>query len=66
MVAKSDWIACEDQLPPHCKTVLTKISDDQGERNEQPLYRNGFCWYLPDTPERTDVWYKPTHWRCLT
>jgi hypothetical protein len=51
----------EIETAPDGETVLTKISDDDGERNEQRLVRRGNLWWLPDGSMY--VYYRPTHWR---
>lgn len=46
---------------PENVLVRTKIDDDQGLRNEQPLKRRGGLWWLPDGSMY--VYYTPTHWQ---
>lgn len=48
---------------PENTVVLTKIHDAQGERNEQPLKRQGRLWWFADGSMY--VYYTPTHWRAL-
>lgn len=43
--------------------VLTKIHDEHGARNEQPLRKIGRLWYFADGSMY--VYYNPTHWRPL-
>lgn len=44
--------------------VLTKIDDEKGARNEQPLKILGRLWYVADGAMY--VYYCPTHWRALS
>lgn len=46
---------------PERTVVLTKISDADGDRNEQELQRDGRLWFLPD--HSMYVYYTPTHWK---
>lgn len=46
---------------PDKVTVLTKIDDEQGPRNEQKLKRQGNLWFFPDGSMY--VYYTPTHWK---
>lgn len=52
---------------PIGEVVVTKIDDEHGPRNEQPLkatQRDPSCrvmWWLPDMSMY--VYYTPTHWR---
>lgn len=55
------WTAVADQLPPESVVVLTKIDDEFGVRNEQPLKRNGLLWFFADGSMY--VYYAPTHWK---
>ncbi len=48
---------------PERETVMTKIDDDRGVRNEQRLRRNGNLWFLDDGSRY--VYYTPTHWAPL-
>jgi hypothetical protein len=46
--------------------VLTKIDDEHGERNVQPMTRRGSLWFIHDgQPNEMYVYYTPTHWRQL-
>lgn len=45
-------------LAPAEEEVLTKIHDDDGERNVAKLTRRGNLWF---TREGTYVYYQPTH-----
>ena len=56
-----EWISVENQLPPEKVVVDTKISDENGERNEQQLLRKGGLWFFPDMSMY--VYYRPTHWK---
>ena len=48
---------------PEDTTVMTKIDDQNGLRNEQRLKRRGKLWFFPDMSMY--VYYAPTHWRPL-
>lgn len=54
------WRECSEQLPQEGAVVQTKIDDENGERNEQPLKRRGRLWFFPD--DSMHVYYTPTHW----
>lgn len=54
------WIKVEDRLPTEGRLVITKIHDTNGERNEQPLKRQGKLWF--HRGGATYVYYTPTHW----
>lgn len=57
-----EWIACSEQLPERDVVVDTKIDDQDGCRNEQPLKRgSGRLWFYADGSMY--VYYTPTHWR---
>ena len=56
------WLPIE--TAPVGKVVMTKIDDESGERNEQPLVKSGNLWFFPD--RSMYVYYRPTHWRELT
>ncbi len=49
---------------PENVVVRTKIHDQDGERNDQPLKRIGRLWFYPDSSMY--VYYTPTHWTLLT
>jgi hypothetical protein len=57
------WVAVAGQLPPEGVAVDTKIDDERGVRNEQPLKRVGRLWFFTDGSMY--VYYEPTHWRPL-
>lgn len=57
----NEWVACADNLPDEGRVVDTKIDDDRGVRNEQPLKRRGQLWYFP--AGEMYVYYTPTHWK---
>lgn len=46
---------------PEDTIVDTKIDDEHGCRNMQPLRRRGSLWWTPDGVMY--VYYRPTHWR---
>jgi hypothetical protein len=58
----SDWESIGSS--PEGVTVLTKIDDEHGVRNEQLLKRNGNLWFFPDGSMY--VYYWPTHWKLPT
>lgn len=58
----SEWL--ESETAPNGQTVMTKIDDGNGLRNEQALRRSGNLWFVPDGSMY--VYYQPTHWRPLT
>ncbi len=51
------------ETAPDKTVVMTKIDDAKGERNAQPLSRQGNLWFYPDGSMY--VYYQPTHWRPL-
>lgn len=57
----SDWQTID--TAPRGELVLTKIHDDEGERNVAELKstQNGRLWLLSDGSMY--VYYRPTHWR---
>ena len=57
------YIACSTLLPENGEVVMTKIDDEKGERNEQPLKRSDNLWFFPDGSMY--VYYTPTHWKPL-
>lgn len=57
----SMWKKTSDILPPVGVVVMTKIDDDRGVRNVQPLRRHGRMWLYPYGTMY--VYYTPTHWR---
>ena len=56
-----DWKTTD--TAPEDVPVLTKIHDERGSRNEQPLKRRGRLWWFTDGSMY--VYYTPTHWRPL-
>lgn len=46
---------------PNGEVVDTTIIDGEGQRNTQPLLRDGRLWFYPD--RSMYVYYTPTHWR---
>lgn len=62
------WTRCDHHLPPVGEVVMTKIDDENGSRNEQPLKllrsnENRSLWYTADKSCSTYVYYTPTHWK---
>lgn len=55
-----EYVACADELPPEGESVMTKIDDAAGVRNEQRLSRQGRLWWMPN--HSMYVYYVPTHW----
>jgi len=61
MSTENTWVRIADVQPPDGKTVMTKIDDGKGPRNEQPLKRRGNLYWFPDGSMY--VYYRPTHWK---
>jgi hypothetical protein len=57
MEQKMNWQPIK--LAPVDEVVLTKIDDENGERNVQKLKRRGNLWFMPD--DSMYVYYVPTH-----
>lgn len=57
---RREWKPITREDPPTGATVLTKIDDGGGERNEQTLKRHGRLWFFPDMSMY--VYYEPTHY----
>ena len=55
----TDWMPIA--TAPEGQVVETKIHDAHGERNVQPLKRDGRLWWFEDGSMY--VYYAPTHWR---
>lgn len=49
------------ETAPENLTLVTKIDDIHGIRNECELIRHGKMWFVPDGSMY--VYYQPTHWR---
>ena len=60
-MSSDNWIPLTERLPENHIVVDTKIHDESGVRNEQPLKRAGRLWFLEDGSMY--VYYTPTHWR---
>lgn len=56
-------IRCGGRLPQENVTVLTKIEDRHGVRNEAKLFRRGRAWFFLNG---MTVPYIPTHWKAIT
>jgi hypothetical protein len=56
---RDDWRTID--TAPEGVTVMTKIHDCDGARNEQRLKRQGRLWFYPDMSMY--VYYTPTHWQ---
>lgn len=58
-----NWEKVSDSLPEPGVVVDSKIDDENGVRNEQPLkqMQGNRLWWLPDGSMY--VYYTPTHWR---
>jgi hypothetical protein len=54
------WVPIAQTPPPQGVAVMTKIDDEHGTRNEQPLLLDGRMWWYPD--RSMYVYYAPTHW----
>ena len=57
----SDWTATTQELPPAKLLVDTKIDDENGVRNEQPMFYDSNLWWI--NSGSMYVYYRPTHWR---
>lgn len=57
----ADWLPITQGQPLDGVVVDTKIDDEKGSRNEQPLKRRGNLWFVEDGSMY--VYYRPTHWR---
>ena len=55
------WHRVAYHLPPVGLCVETKISDERGERNVQPLICRDYLWWFSD--QSMYIYYSPTHWR---
>lgn len=53
------WRKIEIEPPPQDTLVMTKIDDNEGERNVQSLTLRGRLWWATDMY----VYYTPTHWK---
>ena len=47
---------------PQGKRLITKISDERGDRNQQILTLKDGLWWT-DGPNATYVYYQPTHYK---
>jgi len=56
------WKKITDEHPPTKRVIKTKVSDSNGDRNEQELIFDRNLWWLPDMSMY--VYYTPTHWWC--
>lgn len=56
-----DWVNTSVIKPREGEIVDTKIDDDKGVRNNQPLKWMLGKWFTPDGAMY--VYYTPTHWR---
>lgn len=63
MVKSDSYVRCADESPPEGVLVMTKIDDEEGLRNQQPLIRRRNLFFVPDG--KTYVYYTPTHWMPL-
>jgi hypothetical protein len=51
---------------PEGEEIMTKIDDERGERNMQPMMRRQNLWYInAGKPGEMYVYYTPTHWKPL-
>jgi hypothetical protein len=57
----AEWRETGVTVPPEQELVDTKIHDQKGCRNEQPLQRIGNLWWFADG--NMYVYYTPTHWK---
>ena len=58
-----EYFPIRQQPPSENTVVMTKIDDEKGVRNEQPLKRQGNLWFIPD--DSMYVYYTPTHWKSM-
>lgn len=56
-----NWKHVKLEQPPEGVVVMTRIKDERGERNVQPLKKSGNLWFMPDGSMY--VYYTPTHWK---
>lgn len=57
MTTEPNWLPIETM--PDGLTAVTKIHDADGERNVQPLRKEGRLFFAGEMY----VYYSPTHWR---
>jgi hypothetical protein len=57
------WLKVSYIPPVNGEVVMTKIDDENGVRNLQPLKKDGNLWWTPDGSMY--VYYTPTHWKPL-
>ena len=57
------WKQISQTAPPENVFLHTKIDDKDGERNIQPMKKQGNLWFVMDG---TYVYYRPTHWAFIT
>lgn len=51
------------ETAPDRRSVLTKIDDEAGVRNQRRLTRDGRLWWIEkDGRREMYVYYEPTHW----
>jgi hypothetical protein len=55
----NEWVSTAESLPPEGEVVDTKIDNEDGCRNEQPLMRQKSLWFFADGSMY--VYYHPTH-----
>lgn len=66
MTKEIKWFRCDRSEPPRDVELLTKIHDEDGERNVQSLKlhqrtpESRPMWFVPDMSMY--VYYSPTHW----
>lgn len=56
-----EWLPISEA--PENIPVMTKVHDEHGTRNEQPLKRQGRLWFFVDGSMY--VYYTPTHFKPL-
>lgn len=57
------YIPISQVSPPKNEPLMTKISDEKGDRNEQILILKDNLWWTKDL--KVYVYYAPTHWAKL-
>jgi len=61
-MTKTEWHPIS--LAPPNELLMTKIDDEDGCRNEQPMMRRGNLWWINvGEPGEMYVYYVPTHWK---
>lgn len=59
----AEWKRVNNEAPPEGILLDTKIDDESGLRNEQPMVFRNNLWWIND--ESMYVYYRPTHWKAV-